>query len=48
MNRAAEIDPMVPEMPVTSVRADGGRRVTSEGRDASGIESEAPLVPDLS
>jgi hypothetical protein len=39
---------MVPEMPATTVRTDGGRRVTGEGLEASSDESEAPLVPDLS
>jgi hypothetical protein len=48
MNRSAEIEPMVPEMPTTSVRADGGEPVAAESHEADGAESEAPLVPDLS
>ena len=48
MNRSVEVDPMVPEMPATTVRADGGHRVTGERRDAASDESGAPLVPDLS
>jgi hypothetical protein len=48
MNRSAEIEPMVPEMPTTSVRADGGERVATEDHGADGTDSEAPLVPDLS
>jgi hypothetical protein len=47
MNRSTEIEPMVPEMPTTSVRTDGGRRRATDS-EAAGIESEAPLVPDLS
>ena len=39
---------MVPEMPTTSVRADGGERVATEDHEADAAKSEAPLVPDLS
>jgi len=40
--------PLVPEMPTTQLRADGGRTQTEiSGADAV-IEADAPLVPDLS
>jgi len=48
MTRSAEIEPMVPEMPTTSVRTDGGERVATEDGDAAKAETEAPLVPHLS
>lgn len=41
--------PLVPEMPATDVRADGGRTPsTTTGAEAVLDEADAPLVPDIS
>jgi hypothetical protein len=41
--------PLVPEMPRTQLRADGGqKRQQISGASAVTTEADAPLVPDLS
>ncbi|WP_256867896.1 hypothetical protein [Halorientalis salina] len=41
--------PLVPEMPKTRVRTDGGRiRDATAGANNVDAEADAPLVPDLS
>ena len=41
--------PLVPEMPTTRLRADGGRKHEEEtGANAVLAEADAPLVPDIS